>query len=202
MAMPVGTAMRAPGASSMSRSIAASRSRPAEPVRGIGGQGQVLRMRQSLDADFHAAPFELFGDARGQARAHFGLGHLRPVFDAGFADQMDAVAVAAHHVAGDVIGDDPVARPCARAWRRRSRPHRRSRRQSRSPGAAAARLGARVARMSGFSTSLISGTTRSVVFLILLLAAMSGRQSATAAAITAHRRAGRPRRPPASRAPW
>ena len=192
MAMPQGTAMRAPGASLISAVDGGQQIQSRRSCRGIGGQRQMLGMRQAFDSDFHIF-WAFMPHLSGSGRcAPPGGPRLRPwsspasLPDASPVIRMDAVALAAHHrfltfIGGDVIGDDPV---CAFASPfgggiGRSRP--RFPQQSRSGGAR---------RFSccrwpgwpeclGFSTSFSRGTTRSVLFLILLLADMSGRQSVT-----------------------
>src|SRR6476469_7631949 len=49
------------------------------------------------------------GDALGEAAGDLGLAHLLPIFCAVAADEVDVVRIAAHHVARNVVGEDPVA---------------------------------------------------------------------------------------------
>ena len=48
------------------------------------------------------------GDTLGEARRHVALAQGRPVLDAIIRDQMDGIVIAAHNVAGNIVGDDPV----------------------------------------------------------------------------------------------
>ena len=111
-------------------------------------------------------------------RAISSLVAFGPILDPFGADQVDAVAIAAHHVARHIVDDDPVGSPWRRAWRRHWRGHRRFRQRSRSAGAGGAAC-ARARR--GYRDWAGSGGPAGRRDFLSLRGEGSTRQSATAA---------------------
>src|SRR5690606_29137946 len=108
---PVATAWRAPG-----RSVtfsAATTSIPAACSVARAGSGSPSPWgsrisRISISAGIACSLADRLRYPLGQPPRDLGLAQPGPMFAAAGCDEMHLVAVAAHHVAGDVVGDDPV----------------------------------------------------------------------------------------------